>query len=119
MVGSSRSRGISRGRITSDTKRFFTLRFLYQQSQQDPERYSNVHRITQQLQRDLDRSLRDDDIKAGLEQLLEMHYVVDVRIDDAKGYRISERGVDFWKRTGKGLVEYYRSSGLNLGLMQE
>jgi len=74
-------------------RRFWVLKYMAERRDQPP---IYVHRITKDVQRMMDVTLRDQDIKACIEDLVRLQFVERMPVGDGVAYKIREQGIDWW-----------------------
>jgi len=95
----------ARKRGTSDPiRRFFILKVLASNYDGCSSSLSTIHSITEAVQREMKRTLRDIDIKVVVEGLVSKDILEVVSVDSNHAYRLTKGGYEFWKKNREGLA---------------
>jgi predicted transcriptional regulator len=78
------------------TRIFYILRFLSSLNDYKKGVFTSVHNITNNVSKEMHTTLRDEDVKKCILNLVEKGLVEEMQSTDSKAYKISEKGKDFW-----------------------
>ena len=100
--------GLEKGRQYVDRmrKRYWILSFLYHHRKESP---FNLHAVTKALEETMHLSLRDQDIRCLIEELISRGLVIKTTPINSNSihnmYQLSENGVDWWEKHGNALIK--------------
>ena len=84
-------------------KRYWVLRFLYNHRTESP---SNLHIISRAVEERMNLTVRDQDIRDLIEELISRRMIVRVtNTDSSTDYKISDFGIEWWEMHGEAMMQ--------------
>jgi hypothetical protein len=86
------------------TRMFYILRYLNSINDNKKADFTSIHNITNNISKEMHTTLRDEDVKKCVLNLVEKGLVEEMHSTDSKAYKISEKGKGFWLKNRTDLL---------------